>query len=101
MLKSAADLAARMKLTRQAQEAFAVASHRKARDDHRLPRDRAHERARGRVYPQSLGQDLCPSEHALWSAKPLVSRRQPRQLKQMRRLRFGCQQAMARGSAEW
>ena len=36
MLKSAADLAARMKLTRQAQEAFAVASHRKARDDHRL-----------------------------------------------------------------
>ena len=38
MLKSAADLAARMKLTRQAQEAFAVESHRKARDDHRLPR---------------------------------------------------------------
>ena len=39
MLESAADLAARMKLTRQAQEAFAVASHRKARDDHRLPEE--------------------------------------------------------------
>jgi len=36
MLESAADLAARRKLPRQAQEAFAVESHRKARGDRQL-----------------------------------------------------------------